>query len=182
MKLITTQILAAGTVILIAAACQLSLSGGYQTPFIRDSLKKIGISEQKIEFGATKIWVTPQNLNMLQGAKPTGKKPLIVVFWASWSDPSRQTLPYLNKLYREISPNTELLSISSESPKLLGNFLAQGWAIFPVGTTDSDKVYQTYSIDNIPTALLFDQNLQLLWQGHPKELDPSRIQTLLKNE
>ena len=87
-------------------------------------------------------------------------KPVLINFWASWCQPCREEMPYLQQVYDEwTGKGLVLLTIDiGETPAAINKFLAENNLSLPV-LLDSDKqVGQEYGITGIPETFLIDKN------------------------
>jgi len=87
-------------------------------------------------------------------------KPVLINFWASWCDPCRKEMPYLQQVYDEwTGKGLVLLAIDiGETPAAINKFFTENNLSLPV-LLDSDKqVGQEYGITGVPETFLIDKN------------------------
>lgn len=87
-------------------------------------------------------------------------KPVLMNFWASWCQPCREEMPYLQQVYDEwTGKGLVLLTIDiGETPAAISKFFAENNLSLPV-LLDSDKeVGREYGITGIPETFLIDKN------------------------
>lgn len=103
----------------------------------------------------------------------------VLVFWASWSMPSRNIVPVLSSLQeRYDDDDVSFVVISDERPQTLVKFLAEpGWydtMDFSIATDPKRSTQRAYmeaaAIGSIPSAFLIGRDGRLDWIGHPRDL------------
>lgn len=94
------------------------------------------------------------SLNQFRG------KPVLLNFWASWCQPCRDEMPYLQQIYNEYKDKGLVfygIDIG-ESPEAINTFFLDNSLSLPV-LLDSDKsVGQSYQITGVPETFLIDKN------------------------
>lgn len=87
-------------------------------------------------------------------------KPVLLNFWASWCQPCREEMPYLQQIYNN-NKDKGLVFYAidiGESPDTINKFFQDNSLFMPV-LLDSDKsVSQSYQITGIPETFLIDKN------------------------
>jgi len=92
-------------------------------------------------------------------------QPLLVSFWASWDQPSRQQLTVLSELQKKHTPQgLRVLGISldTEDRAKLRAFVQEHELPFPVLRFDLQVVKDFGGIDAIPTTFLIDRNHNII--------------------
>jgi len=87
-------------------------------------------------------------------------KPVLLNFWATWCNPCRVEMPYIQQVYEEWSGRgLVVLAINlGESPAKVKEFV-QGYGLsFPVLLDTKGDVAEKYNIRYIPTTLFIDKN------------------------
>jgi thiol-disulfide isomerase/thioredoxin len=93
-------------------------------------------------------------------------------FWASWCGPCRQSLPALDKLQQEYSPNDFVvlaINLDERSEDALA-FLEQYPVSYTVLTEKTGKTQRAYELVGLPSSVLIDQKGEIIgmFQGfHP---------------
>lgn len=103
----------------------------------------------------------------------------VLVFWASWSMPSRNIVPVLSSLQeRYRRDDVSIVVISDERPQTLVKFLAEpGWYDtmgFSIATDPKRSTQRAYmeaaALGSIPSAFLIGRDGRVDWIGHPRDL------------
>ncbi len=86
-------------------------------------------------------------------------KPVLVNFWATWCDPCRGEMPYLQQVYDEWrGEELILLAINiAESPSQVAEFMQSQGLSFPVLLDSEADTAQRYNIRYIPTTFFIDK-------------------------
>ena len=88
----------------------------------------------------------------------SGKKAVVMTFWASWCGPCRAELPQLREFYKEYhkdDSNFEVLAISIDEEKSDAEQYATSEKLpFPVLLDPRSKVAEAYSVEAIPTLFV----------------------------
>ena len=87
-------------------------------------------------------------------------KPVLINFWASWCQPCREEMPYLQQVYDEwASKGLVLLTIDiGETPATIKKFFAENNLSLPVLLDTDKEVSQEYGITGVPETFLIDKN------------------------
>ncbi len=87
-------------------------------------------------------------------------KPVLLNFWASWCQPCREEMPYLQQIYNKYKDRGLVFYAIDigETPETINNFFKENSLFMPV-LLDTDKsVGQSYGITGIPETFLIDKN------------------------
>lgn len=95
------------------------------------------------------------------------KKPLLLVFWATWCKPCQLELFRLNQLVKEgkIRPDSLLAISSGEDPALVTKTAIDRNYHFLTGFDPSGSLSQKYKVQATPTTLLIDQDHIIKWMS-----------------
>ena len=87
-------------------------------------------------------------------------KPVLINFWASWCQPCREEMPYLQQVYDEwTGKGLVFLAIDiGETPATINKFFADNNLSLPVLLDTDKQVGQEYGITGIPETFLIDKN------------------------
>ncbi len=92
---------------------------------------------------------------------PTDGPIALVVFWATWHEPSKKMFPELEKLQRAYGPRgfTVLaISVDQESSDDEVGAAARAWgASFPVGVDRGFAVTKAWNASHMPTVFVVDR-------------------------
>jgi thiol-disulfide isomerase/thioredoxin len=96
-------------------------------------------------------------------------------FWASWCGPCRQSLPALDKLQQEYSPQDFVvlaINLDEQNEDALA-FLEQYPVSYTVLTEKTGKTQRAYELVGLPSSVLIDQRGEIIgmFQGfHPDHI------------
>jgi thiol-disulfide isomerase/thioredoxin len=104
--------------------------------------------------------MTGQKIELYQ----TKGKPTIINFWASWCDPCKQEMPYLEAAYQKYKDQVNFLMINQTAQDNLPNikaFMQQYRFTFPVILDPAEDGGETigadrYQLVGIPTTIVID--------------------------
>jgi len=87
-------------------------------------------------------------------------KPVLLNFWASWCDPCRFEMPFIQTIYEEwTGKGLVVLAVNlQESPARVREFMETLGLSFPVLLATSQDVPLEYNIRSIPTTFFIDKD------------------------
>ncbi len=89
-----------------------------------------------------------------------GKKPVLLVFWASWCPSCKSEVPRINELVEKYrAKGMEFIGInigSNDSPKRAKAFMKKTGMTYPVVFDKSGKISSQYRIVGVPTIIVAD--------------------------
>jgi len=98
-----------------------------------------------------------------------GKKPVLLVFWATWCPHCNESVPVINRMHTE-PPTSETLTILAldfmESREKVSAFIASKKVAFPVLLDGSGSVARKYRVVGIPTYVLIDRDGKIVYRDH----------------
>lgn len=107
-----------------------------------------------------------------------GKKPVLLVFWATWCPECEAAIPEINAL--TTGPLAEKLQIFGldfrESREKVTRAVKSRGIRYPVLLDGKGKVARAYGVVGIPTYILIDRKGNIIWREH---LLPGDIASLL---
>jgi peroxiredoxin len=98
-----------------------------------------------------------------------GKKPVLLVFWATWCPRCKEEVPVINKMHREppTGGKVQILALDfMESEKKVNAFIAKKKVAYPVLLDRRGRVARKYKVVGIPTYILFDRDGKMLVRDH----------------
>ena len=105
------------------------------------------------EIGLRDLDGQPVRLAALRG------KVVLVDFWASWCEPCREEMPFLNRLYREHRDDgLVVIGVSVDRrERNVGRFLRRTRVSFPIVHDADQAVVGRYSPPTMPSSYLIDR-------------------------
>jgi peroxiredoxin len=98
-----------------------------------------------------------------------GKKPVLLIFWATWCPHCNESVPAINTMHSE-PPTRDTLAILAldymESRQKVGAFISSKKVAFPVLLDSSGSVARKYGVVGIPTYILIDRDGKVAYRGH----------------
>lgn len=91
-------------------------------------------------------------------------KGVFLNFWATYCEPCKQEMPYMNNLFKEYqAEGVEILAINVGEPELrVNNFIEQYGLDFPILYDRGGTVTKLYDFIPLPTTFLIDENGQIV--------------------
>ena len=112
-------------------------------------------------------------LEMLDGKNTTlysllEKGPILIDFWATWCEPCKKEMVYLDAFHKEYSDSGfTVLTINQDSPRSLSkvrSFVRSKRYSFPVVKDPNKQIAQKMNVQVLPTTFLVDSLGQVVWQ------------------
>ncbi|NNK72056.1 MAG: TlpA family protein disulfide reductase [Flavobacteriaceae bacterium] len=98
-------------------------------------------------------------------------KLFLVDFWATWCAPCISAKKYLGVIQKQFPEDLYILSISNESPGTVRKFLTKHPSDLAIAIDYDKETFGKHQIKSLPNAILFSGQGELLWQGHPSNLN-----------
>lgn len=105
-------------------------------------------------------------------------KFMLVVFWATWSEPCRQAIPHLNELYSKYKDRLVIIGLSNESPEDVLK-MTSPQVDFPLATDTHSRTMAELEVKAIPHAVLVDPQGIVRFEGIPSHLTQTGLGNLL---
>ena len=105
-----------------------------------------------------------------------GKKPVLLVFWATWCPECKAAIPEINAL--ATGPLAEKLQILGldfrESREKVARAVKSRGILYPVLLDERGQAARAYGIVGIPTYILIDREGNVAWRKHilPGDIAP----------
>lgn len=108
-------------------------------------------------------------------------KPMILDFWATWCSPCRESIPHLNAVYKQYqAKGLEIVGVTKEESATVTAFTKEIPINYHIALDPEAVLAAHFGITGIPHAMLVDKTGKIIWEGHPMDLKPADIETLLK--
>lgn len=137
--------------ILLAITLLLSTFSG---AFAEDTMYKLG--DKMEDFTVTLGDGTEVSLyGMLQE-----KKAVLINFWASWCNPCKMEMPYMQQAYEEMSDEIGIIALDvelSDTDETIHELWQEMGLTLPVGW-DTEMLFRQFSTGSIPMSVLVDRN------------------------
>ena len=107
-----------------------------------------------------------------------GKNVYVVEFWATWCGPCRNTIPHLTELQKKYKDQgVVFVGVSSERAEDVKPFVQEmgdkmDYNVAVDKDDATDKAYMAaYGQGGIPCAFIINKESQVVWVGHPMEME-----------
>lgn len=98
-----------------------------------------------------------------------GKRPVLLIFWATWCPHCKETVPVVNRMHKEpaANGNVQILALDyMESPKKVKAFIEEKMVAFPVLLDRKGIVAKAYKVVGIPTYVLIARDGRIAFRGY----------------
>jgi len=98
-----------------------------------------------------------------------GKKPVLLVFWATWCAICKEEVPVINRMHSDPpgSGGLQILALDfMESEKKVSAFIKNNQVAYPVLLDRHGKVARKYRVVGIPTFILIDRDGKVVYRDH----------------
>ncbi len=100
--------------------------------------------------------------NTIDMSRLVGKKPVMLVFWASWCPSCREEVPKINKLYEKYrKQGMEFIGINvgyNDSVTKARAFVKKTGMAYPVIFDKRGKISRMFAVQGVPTVFVTDRN------------------------
>ncbi len=108
--------------------------------------------------------------NLIDMDKIIGKKPVMLVFWASWCPSCRVEAPAINKLVKEFrGQGMEFVGVNighNDSIRRAPSFIKKLDMNYPTIFDAKGKISSKYRIQGVPTIIVADNKGTILFRNH----------------
>lgn len=99
--------------------------------------------------------------SMVRSNDIKGKKPMFLVFWATWCSICREEIPNLKKIYSTFEPKgMGFVAINigvNDSLTRVKRFIAKYKIAYPVAFDEGSRVTKRFNIHGTPTIIIVDK-------------------------
>lgn len=128
---------------------------------------------QKINYSAYLDGPNPQQFNKQQY--------IFIDFWASWCIPCIKSMHHIEYLQSLFQDKVFFISMSNESEYVVNKFLNNRDMKTTTLLDFKNKNFNKHNISTIPMAILMSNTGMVLWRGHPSEMTPTKMRSILPN-
>ena len=112
-------------------------------------------------------------------------KTILLNFWAIWCPHCKRNIPKMERfLKRYASQGLEVVGISRERKGFetdkIREYVEKHHLSFPTAVDEVGKTSRSFSVTNIPRAVIVDSEGKVRWYGHPDRLTEVVVEGLLK--
>lgn len=118
-------------------------------------------------------------INYDESPAQIGDKFILIDFWATWCKPCIQTHPLLENLYAVFKDRITVIGVSNETESILETFAQKHNTKIPLATDYKGFTHEKYNVKAIPASFLLDPTGNIIWSGHPTELNVSKLSKLI---
>ncbi len=110
-----------------------------------------------------------------------GQKLILLDFWATWCIPCKASTIQLEILQEQLKEELFIVSITNENNKIVDKYINRHKIDLMVAIDINNKTIEKYNVNRRPYAILLDFDGNLIWQGHPANLDKNKILDISKH-
>lgn len=129
------------------------------------------LSAQKIQYSAHLSGPSPQEYESNQY--------LFIDFWATWCIPCIKSMSHVEYLQSLFSDRVFFINLSNEQADRVKKFLERS----PIKTSNlidyKGLNFEKYNITSIPKSILLSPDGNILWKGHPSDMSPQKLRSLI---
>ena len=106
-----------------------------------------------------------------------GKKPVLLVFWATWCPECKAAIPEINAMTTEpLAGKLQILGLAFREPReKVANAVKARGIRYPVLLDERGQAARAYGIVGIPTYVLIDRRGNIVYREHVLPGDITRI-------
>ncbi|WP_188375057.1 TlpA family protein disulfide reductase [Winogradskyella haliclonae] len=108
-------------------------------------------------------------------------KLYFVDFWATWCGPCVYAKKILTVLQKQYPKDFHVISLSEENPTRVERFIKKNPTLLTIAVDDYGSTFKQYGVRSLPQGILFNAKGEKLWQGHPSDLSPNKLNKFLRD-
>ena len=142
------------------------------------SVSAVSMGEQLSPFIATDMEGNTVDLSTI-----IGKKPIMLIFWASWCPSCKSEVPRINSAVKKFKhQGMEFIGINvahNDSLERASAFMNSTGMDYPVIFDETKKLSRQYGVQSVPTIVLVDKKGKVVLKAHATpEISEQRFQQL----
>lgn len=110
-----------------------------------------------------------------------GQKLILLDFWATWCGPCKPATTQLEIMQQQMSNEVFVISITDETHEAVAKYMQKHAIQLMVVRDVAGNLIEKYNIVNRPSAVLLNTSGEIIWQGHPSDLNPEKIKRISRN-
>lgn len=107
-------------------------------------------------------------------------RPVLIEFFYSPSQPSRDRLPVLDEMAQKYAGRVTILVLARESRERIEPLVVDKGYAFTVALDEEGKTFDGFDIHYVPFSVLMDAKGRVSWFGYSSQLTDSILETELK--
>ena len=115
-------------------------------------------------------------------ASSDNNKLFFVDFWASWCGPCIIAKEHLGVLQKQFPNDFYIVSLSSENPLTVENFLKKKSTGLAVAIDYNKETFKRFNVRVLPDGVLFNAKGEVLWRGKAPDLKKDMVSRFLKQQ
>lgn len=130
------------------------------------------VSALALNQGDKMLPFTGQDMNgkTIDTSAVIGKKPVMLIFWASWCPNCKSEVPKVNKLAKKYSSRgMEFIGINvgyNDSEGKARRFMDKNGISYPVIFDKKGKIPRQYSVQGVPTVMIADKKGNIVFRNY----------------
>lgn len=114
----------------------------------------------------------------------TGKKPIVLNFWASWCPPCKQEMPGFEAMYKKYSGKVDFVMVNMtdgarETKKKASSFIKKQGYTFPVYYDTEQEAAYNYQASSLPTTYFINRDGAIV-SGTRGAMEESTLESQIK--
>jgi peroxiredoxin len=104
----------------------------------------------------------------------TGRKPVLLIFWATWCPYCNAAIPAINDMQSRLSDRLQVLAVNfKEGRAKVAGFMKEKKVAFTVLYDGKGEVARKYGVAGIPTYVLIDKNGRIVYYDNvpPQDME-----------
>ncbi len=109
-----------------------------------------------------------------------GQKLILLDFWATWCGTCKPATKQLEVIQEQMKNDIFIISITNEIQQTVYNYIRKNPIKLLVVNDISSNLIRKFNINRRPQAVLLNTYGDIIWEGHPADLDRAKIKSFSK--